>query len=124
MQPYAAFLALLLITSSKTVEGKYHNVTSGKSCEESGFARIASQADCKNYLGENFKGTLPNGISTFGPAGCYLRHDGDLWYNANKHSTKPCTSESICICVPQHHNVSSGKSCEESGFARIDSLTG
>ena len=105
MRPHEGFLALLLITScSQTVEGKYHKVSSGKSCEESGFARIISQADCKNAPEGNFKGTLPKDMSTFGPGGCYLRHDGDVWYNPNEQSTKPCTSESICICKTGEHH--------------------
>merc|ERR1712150_69692 len=80
--------------------GRYTKVTSGASCEASGFGRITSGLECQTApqeLGLSFRwrGTVD---APDGPPGCYLRFDGDLWYNVNEQSTVPCTSQSYCVC--------------------------
>ena len=78
----------------------YTTVSSGASCEAVGFARIPSLADCKNALQELRQSHSPKGTvhGSFGPRHCYLRYDGDLWYNLNGQSTTPCSSASNCVC--------------------------
>ena len=78
----------------------YTLLTSGASCEASGFGSITSLAECQTApqeLGISFtkRGTVD---SPGAPSGCYHRFDGDLWYNENEHSTAPCTSSSRCVC--------------------------
>ena len=78
---------------------------SGASCEASGFGRITSLAECQTapqHLGISVtpKGTTS---STTGAWGCYLRYDGDLWFNKNEQSTTPCTSSSKCVCTKGKH---------------------
>ena len=85
--------------------GTYSMVTSGASCEGSGFATITSLDDCNNALQELKLDHTPKGtvISSAAAQGCYLRLDGDLWYNLDEQSTAPCTSQSTCICRIGEH---------------------
>merc|ERR1712117_429334 len=90
-------LILPLLVASIYAES-YEQVKSGTYCN-----LITSFEECTGAafqlgLSHTPKGTVPKDIDTYGPAGCYLRWDGDLWYNANEQSTTPCTSESPCIC--------------------------
>ena len=85
-------------------------VASGASCEEIGFATITSVNDCQSALQEIGLSHTPKGTvdGSYGPAGCYLRSDGDLWYNLNGQSATPCSSESTCICRTGEHFRSKG----------------
>ena len=85
----------------------YSMVTYGASCEEARLATITSLDDCNNALQELGNDHTPKGTvdTSFGPTGCYLRADGDLWYNLNGQSLASCTSQSTCICWTGEHLI-------------------
>ena len=92
-------LLLKIFTAENSSVG-YTLVTSGASCKASGFGRITSLADCQTAPQELGISVTPKGTvdSSFDPPGCYLKFDGDLWYNVNGQSTAPCDSQSNCVC--------------------------
>lgn len=79
-------------------------VSSGANCEASGYQTVTSEAECHagvptiQALGllVEAKGTVEG---NFGPSGCYLRHDGPLWYNTMVQSPAHCSGASKCVCV-------------------------
>ena len=79
------------------VPGKYSVVTSGTSCEETGSAKITTLEECRSALqsagfGHRVKGT--DDLSDQ-PMGCYLRSDGNVWFN----QPALCTSQLKCdVC--------------------------
>ena len=76
----------------------YEQVKSGTSCNLITSSEECTRAALELGLSHTPKGTVPQNIDTYGPSGCYLRFNGELWYNANEQSPAPCTSESTCIC--------------------------
>ena len=80
---------------------QYSAVTSGTSCEEAGSAKITTLEECRSAfeevgLDDRVKGT--ENISDQ-PAGCYLRSDGDVWFNEYGQTPALCTSQSKCdVC--------------------------
>ena len=80
--------------------GNYSTVIYEASCEKIGSATLTSLDDCQKALQELRLNHTPRGTTnnSYSPAGCYLRYDGDLWYNVNGESTEQCSSKSKCIC--------------------------
>ena len=87
-------LTVLVLITAFTV------VSSGASCEANGFGNVKSLGECKTAPQElNIQVTEMGAVnSNEGPTGCYLRFDGDLWYNKNGQSTVQCSSKSKCVC--------------------------
>ena len=83
------------------VPGKYSVVTSGISCEETGSAKITTLEECRSALQAAGFGQRVNGTVDLSdqPAGCYLRSDGDVWFNKYGQTPALCTSQSKCdVC--------------------------
>ena len=108
--------------SSNLHPGWYILVDRGASCEASGYTRMTSLADCHKALQELGLSHTPKGtVDLPSPQGCYLRFDGDLWYNMNEQSTE-CTPESNCVCRIGEHFQRSGCRIGANG-AFIDAIS-
>ena len=94
-------------------------MSSGANCEASGYQTVTSEAECHaavptiQALGllVEAKGTVE---MTFGPSGCYLRHDGPLWYNKKVQSPAECSEDSKCVCIIFWPASSGKKNAEDS----------
>ena len=77
----------------------YKQVKNGTSCNLISSSEECTRAALELGLSHTPKGTVPQDQEAYGPFGCYLRSNGDLWYNANEQSPASCTSESTCIYI-------------------------
>ena len=94
-------------------------VSRGANCEASGYQTVTSEAECHaavptieaQGLAVKAEGTVNSG---FGPWGCYLRHDGPLWYNKKVQSPAECSEDSKCVCIIFWPASSGKKNAEDS----------